>query len=101
MNNSDRILTLHPEGKQGVNIERRKYDTMQRALLAVIPRDAPGVRFTELSQLVRERLPKTVYPPDASVSWHVTTIKLDLEARGLIARLPGKGPQRLVRTAGG
>lgn len=28
--------------------------------------------------------------------WYVTTVKLDLEARGLIKRLPGKGRQILV-----
>lgn len=32
---------------------------------------------------------------DGSVGWYVTTIKLDLEARRLIERVPGKSPQRL------
>ena len=94
----ERILTLHPEGKQGVRIDRRKYEGMKRAILKVTPRRAPGVRFTELRQLVRAHLPETVYTPDVSISWYLTTVKLDLEARRLIARVPGSGPQRLVRT---
>ncbi|MCK5943792.1 MAG: hypothetical protein KAI24_17540 [Planctomycetes bacterium] len=98
---TERILTEHPEGKQGVNIERRKYDAMKRALLRVTPRRAPGVRFSELPRLVREHLPAAAFPPDASVSWYVTTVKLDLEARGLLERLPGSGPQRLMRVAKG
>jgi hypothetical protein len=32
---------------------------------------------------------------EGSISWYVTTVKLDLEARGLIARVPGSHPQRL------
>jgi hypothetical protein len=32
---------------------------------------------------------------DGSVSWYVTTVKLDLEARNVIQRVPGTSPQRL------
>ena len=32
---------------------------------------------------------------DGSISWYVTTIKLDLEARGIIERIPKKRPQTL------
>ncbi len=35
---------------------------------------------------------------DDLVAWYTVTVKLDLEARGLIKRLPGSGPQRLVRS---
>lgn len=93
---TDRVLTLHPGGKQGVRIERAKYDGMVAALLAVIPEDAPGVPFKELSDRVRPHLPADVYTAGVSVSWYLTTIKLDLEARGLLRRLKGS-PQRLVR----
>ncbi|MCZ7544494.1 MAG: hypothetical protein M5R40_13685 [Anaerolineae bacterium] len=37
---------------------------------------------------------------DGSVGWHVTTVKLDLEARGLIERVPQSRPQRLRRAGG-
>jgi len=32
---------------------------------------------------------------DGSISWYVTTVKLDAEARGLIQRVPKSRPQRL------
>jgi hypothetical protein len=87
-----------------VNIERSKYDDpnhddMVRALLAVVPTAEPGVRFTELEELVRPHLSPHEFPVDRSTAWYVTTIRLDLEARGALRRVPGKGPQRLVRTA--
>ena len=32
---------------------------------------------------------------DGSVTWYVTTVKLDLEARGVIERIPKSRPQRI------
>jgi hypothetical protein len=32
---------------------------------------------------------------DGAVGWYTTTVKLDLEARGVIQRIPKSSPQRL------
>lgn len=98
----ERVMTLHPEGKQGVNVERVKYEEMRRALLAVIPKGAEGVAFGELAGLVEGRLDEGVFGGgDGSgvtrVMWWVTTVKQDLEARGEIERVAGARPQRLRR----
>jgi hypothetical protein len=93
---TERIMTLHPAGRSGVNIEKARYETMRRALLKVIPRRAEGVAFRDLPQLVRPHLDREVFGK-ASVSWYVTTVKLDLEARALIERVPRKRPQHLRR----
>ncbi len=93
----ERIMTLHPEGKQGVNIERPKYDEMKKALLEVIPKNERGVPFMELGDLVEEILDPEVYPGGKSILWYVTTVKQDLEARGLIEQVPKAKPQRLRR----
>ena len=87
----DRIMTLHPQGKQGVRIDRAKYDVIRDAILAVL-REGGDVRFGGLADTVRDRLASAF---DGSVSWYVTTVKLDLEARGEIERVPGSRPQRL------
>jgi hypothetical protein len=88
----ERILTLHPDpSKQGVNIDRIKYHVIREAILETI-RDRDGITFSELTQAVRDRIEDHF---DGSVSWYVTTVKLDLEARALIVRAPGSGPQRL------
>ncbi len=97
MPKSEKVLARHPEkGKQGTNIDKDKYDSMQAALLDVIPRGAVGVSFGELPRLVQPHLPKAIWE-GASVSWYVTTMKLDLEARGLIERVAGARPQRVRR----
>ena len=93
-----RISTQHPDpDKQGVNIDRRYYDAMARALMAVIPRRKDGVAFGELPKLVAPKLRGTVFDGGGSLMWYLTTIKLDLEARGRIERVPGAKPQRVRR----
>ncbi len=94
---TERVRTLHPQGKQGVNIEKAKYDDMRAALLRVIPDDDDGVPFAELKSLVEPRLTPAVFTPEVSRGWYVTVVKQDLEARGLIGQVPGSRPQRLRR----
>lgn len=97
----DRILTLHPAGKQGVRIERAKYDQMRRALLRVIPSTKAGVPFKGLPDLVVGHLDRAVFPPGTGIGYYVTTVKQDLEARGEIEIVEGSRPQRLRRIRGG
>ncbi len=54
------------------------------------------VRFAELPDLVRERLTEDDKDRLGSIGWNVTTVKLEMEVRGEVIRLEGKGPQRLV-----
>ncbi len=91
-----KVLALHPEGKQPNRIDRDKYEDMKRTMLAVI-REAgrDGAGFSELPDAVQDRLDPKIFA-GASVMWYVTTVKLDLEARGLIERVRGPGRQRLV-----
>ena len=87
----DKILTLHPDSKEGVNISRAKYDQIRTAMLAA---------FEMEGELLFKELPAAVevyfdVPFEGSLGWYVTTVKLDLEARGLIERVHGSRPQRL------
>jgi hypothetical protein len=43
---------------------------------------------------VKPHLPADVYR-NASIGWYTVTVKLDLEARGLIERIAGVTPQHL------
>jgi hypothetical protein len=88
---SDKILTLHPQGKQGVNIDQRKYEAIKAAILNAIGA-AGQLPFSELPAVVERNLEA---PFNGSIGWYTTTVKLDLEARGLIERLPDVAPQVL------
>ncbi len=88
---SERIMTLHPEGKEGVNIEKRKYDLIKNAILASV-KQRGEIPFKDLSAAVEANLPGTF---EGSIGWYTTTVKLDLEARGLIERVPDQSPQKI------
>ncbi len=87
----ERILTLHPEGKQGVNILRSKYDPVRTALLDSLRAAGGELTHKELMAAVAERLTDF----SGSVTWYGETVKLDLIARGTITRSKGS-PQILT-----
>jgi hypothetical protein len=87
-----KVLTKHPQrGKKGVNISEAKYTLIRENILDIL-REEREIGFWDLTKLVEARLKNNF---DGSVSWYVTTVKLDLEARGLIERVPNQSPQRL------
>jgi hypothetical protein len=86
-----RVLTSQPEGKQGVNISREKYEAMRAAIVRSMES-----RGEVLLQVVREDVDNELRGRfEGSVSWYFTTVKLDLEGRGILERVPGKRPQRI------
>ena len=89
---AEKIMTLHPAGKAGVNIDKRKYENVREAILQSL-QERGALTFGDLTAEVRSRLESAF---TGSISWYVTTVKLDLEARGEIARVPKSRPQRLV-----
>jgi hypothetical protein len=91
--NEEKFMTLHPEeGKQGVNISRSKYEMIRQAILDAI-RSQGAITFKGLVSIIDYNLRNRF---EGSIPWYVTTVKLDLEARGEIERVPGAGEQKLV-----
>lgn len=90
----DLVKTLHPEKKQGVNISREKYDMIRKAIMSEL-RSNKEMTFMKLSRAVEKEVRGKF---DGSVMWYVTTVNLDLEARGEVKRVPNSRPQ-LVRLA--
>ena len=83
-------------GRDGVtNIPKWKFDTIRVAILDIC---AEETLFKHLPAKVGERLSDEDRANLGSLGWHVTTVKLELEVRGEIARVPGKGPQKIIRT---
>jgi hypothetical protein len=87
----DMIRTLHPEKKQGVNISREKYEVIRKAILSALDKQRE-ISFMNLSRAVEKQVNGNF---EGSVNWYVTTVKLDLEARGVIKRVPNSRPQLL------
>lgn len=90
----DMIRTLHPEKKPGVNISKTKYEIIRKAILSTL-HSQKEMTFMNLSRAVEKEVNGSF---EGSVNWYVTTVKLDLEARGMIKRVPNSRPQ-LVKLA--
>ena len=81
----EKILTLHPQGKRGVNISKAKYERMKKTILEVLRKG--GLTHHELTHAVERKLKGKF---DGSIPWYMEGTKLDLEARGVIERVPSQ-----------
>lgn len=97
----DRVTcnTPNPTKRKGfTRIPRWKYEALRRAIHKVVI--STGRRGATLDELIEEA-PRFLTDDEradlGSVPWHVTTVKLDLEVRGEIARVDGATPLRHVR----
>lgn len=87
----EKILTLHPQGKQGVNILKRRYDQIKDFIESTITREKQ-ISFDRLTDLAVDELKDKF---DGKVLWYLVTVKLDLEARNVIERVPKTSPHEL------
>lgn len=93
MADQEQILTQHPQGKRGVNISRAKYDTIRAAMIEAL-RSEGALITTELIGYVSLAQPNF----EGSIPWYTESVKLDLEARGVIERIPKTRPEQLRLT---
>lgn len=82
MEKPEKIQTLHPvEGKTNKLILLSKYTFIKEHLLAILA--AGELSHLELMEALYERVKDTF---EGGVQWYGETVKLDLEARGIIER---------------
>ena len=97
MSKPEMFEALHPDPtKNGVRVTKATYDAYREALLKVIPADEEGIEYGALADAVSPYVPQEIYTT-TSPGWWVTSVKLDLEARGLIERVPQKRGKQRVR----
>lgn len=84
-------------GKQPTRIARWKYELVRSTILAILLTNDEGIEFSRLSEMVERQIPQEDLKRLGSVSWYTTTVKLDMEVKGEIERVPGVTPQRLRR----
>lgn len=87
----EKIMTLHPKGKQGVNILKRRYDQIAGTLLSIVKTHGE-ISYQEMNDLAEEQLKNSF---DGKIPWYVVTVKLDLEARGILERIPKTSPHKV------
>lgn len=88
--NEEKIMTLHPQGKNGVNISKKKYDIICDYILKKIHKHTE-ITFQDLFEQGQEEIKNF----DGKVGWYIVSVKLDLEARKIIERIPKTSPHKL------
>jgi hypothetical protein len=80
------IQTLHPvAGKKNKKILRHKYEAIKENILAILAYLEPT--HTELMEELYQKVKDSF---EGGVQWYGETVKLDLEARGIIERTKNK-----------
>ena len=89
----EKILTKHPLGKSGKNIDKQKYETLKKAILSALRNKE--LTHTELF----DRLNKSLQGKfSGNISWYAETTKLDLEARKIVQRNSAKPPKYRLKS---
>ena len=92
MNDKVPCRTPNPDKPGVTNLPAWKFDTIRSAVLDVLA-DKGDVKWADLTGLVGEKLSPEERENMGSIGWHTVSVKLEMEVRGEIRRVPGKGPQ--------
>ena len=87
----EKFLTLHPAGKKGVNILKRRYDLIKDYILKEVKKSGQ-ITYQDLSDKAVNDLSQSF---DGKVVWYIVSVKLDLEARSIIERIPKTSPHQI------
>lgn len=79
------------------NVDKAKYLAMKHAMLARLPKAAPGLTAQEAKDALMPLLPEDLFPGGATSGWWLKCVQLDLEAKGIVVREPTK-PLRFHQT---
>ena len=84
---SDKIAVenINTPGKT-TNVDRAKYEAMKAAMLATLPKSAPGMTAMESKEAAKPHLPQDLFPGGATSGWWQKCVQLDLEAKGMVIR---------------
>lgn len=92
MANTDDKITVENVNVPGhtTRVNAAKYLAMKEAMLAVLPREAPGLTQAEMIDAVKRHLLEELFPGGATAGWWAKTVQLDLEAKGTVIREASK-----------
>ncbi|MFM9946488.1 MAG: DUF6958 family protein [Saprospiraceae bacterium] len=91
---SKHIQTLHPKpGKTNKKISLEKYEFIKENILSIL--SEAELTHTELMEALYSRVKDNF---EGGVQWYGETVKLDLEARGIIERTKSKPEKYKLKT---
>jgi len=88
---SERVKLIHPEGKNAPSISRENYTLFRQAVLTVMERAATALTWKQIEQGVLAYLTEQGIVFEGSPGWFAVSVKLHLEATGVIGTFTEKG----------
>lgn len=85
------MTTEHPNGEPTYTIPEASYQLVRNTIIDMLR----GQTSVPLQAIIDEVEAQSAAELDKSARWYVTTVKMDLEARGVIERVDGVSPQEL------
>lgn len=92
-----KIQLKHPLGKKAVSINKDKYDLLTKETIQSLTEKKDGT-FSEISKSIVQSLKDKKIIFDGSLNWYLEWVKLDLEARQIISRVPKTSLQKYTLT---
>ena len=82
------VENVNTPGRTG-KVDAAKYNAVKRAMLKVLPDNAPGLTHAELCTAMKPHL-EELFPGGAKIGWWSKTVQLDLEAKKVLYREDSK-----------
>lgn len=92
-----KIQLKHPQGKKAVSISEDKYELLKAEIVKYLTEKTDGT-FSDISKTITQNFKDEEIKFDGSLNWYLEWVKLDLEARQIIARVPKTSPQKYTLT---
>ena len=90
-----RVRLKHPQGKKPISMSREKYDLLKPMVLKYL-RAKGKATFSAISSAITKDFKTNRTEFEGSLPWHLEWVKLDLEARMVIQRVPDTSPQEYM-----
>lgn len=90
-----KIQLRHPQGKKAVSINKDKYELLKTETVSYLTENPDGT-FSDISKTITQNFMEKKIKFDGSLNWYLEWVKLDLEAQGIIKRVPMTTPQKYM-----
>ena len=90
-----KVQLKHPQGKKPISMSKDKYVLLKSVMLKYL-RAKRTATFTEISAAIAKDFRTKGTTFKGSLPWHLEWVKLDLEARKIIKRVPKTAPQEYM-----
>jgi hypothetical protein len=92
---NEKVQLKHPQGKKPISMSKERYNLLKPAVLRYL-RTKGEATFSELSSAIEKDFKTKRQTFQGSLRWHLEWVKLDLEARKVIRRVPNTSPQEYM-----